>query len=87
MMLKQRRIGSATPSKTINYGLSILDSLGIQLGLMLRGRPWMRLLIVFYIIVLHLFVFVVLYSHHNQIHDDHYNQSGLPLANSIVARP
>ena len=59
-----------TSYKSINYGISVFDRIGLEFAHVLRNRPWMRLLIVFYIIVLHLWCGIVLHFSMNHVEDD-----------------
>ena len=56
--------------KPLNYGLSAIDRMGLELGRVMRNKPWLRVLIVFYIIVLHLWCFIVLHFSMNFGEDD-----------------
>merc|ERR1712228_602358 len=47
--------------KSLDYGISVFDRIGLELGRVMRNKPWIRVLIVFYIIVLHLWCFIVLH--------------------------
>ena len=49
-----------------NKAINILDSMGSQLSRVLRRRPFARLGIIFYVLMLHLWVVFVLYHffHH-----------------------
>ena len=59
-----------TSYKSINYGISVFDRIGLEFAHVLRNKPWMRLLIVFYIIVLHLWCGIVLHFSMNHVEDD-----------------
>ena len=59
-----------TSYKSINYGINVFDRIGLEFAHVLRNKPWMRLLIVFYIIVLHLWCGIVLHFSMNHVEDD-----------------
>merc|ERR1712087_387943 len=50
-----------TKWKAINDSIGVFDRLGLEFAHILRNKPWLRLLIVFYIIILHLWCFLVLH--------------------------
>merc|ERR1719461_492186 len=41
-----------TSYKSLDYGISVFDRIGVELGRVMRNKPWLRVLIVFYIIAL-----------------------------------
>lgn len=62
-----------TKWKTINDSIGVFDRLGLEFAHVLRNKPWLRLLIVCYIIVLHLWCFLVLhFSLSSEQDDQHY---------------
>jgi len=62
-----------TKWKAINDSIGIFDRLGLEFAHVLRNKPWLRLLIVFYIIILHLWCFMVLHFSLNFEQDEqHY---------------
>eukprot|EP01083_Nonionella_stella_P001210 3536_1 len=62
-----------TSYKSINYGIGVFDRIGLEFAHVLRNRPWIRLMIVFYIIVLHLWCFIVLHFSMNFSEDDEHH--------------
>jgi len=50
-----------TAWKTINRGIGIFDKIGLEFAHILRNKPWVRLLILFYVLILHLWCFLVLH--------------------------
>jgi len=62
-----------TKWKAVNDSIGLFDRLGLEFAHVLRNKPWLRLLIVFYIIVLHLWCFMVLHFSLNFEQDEqHY---------------
>merc|ERR1712083_533145 len=50
-----------TSWQTINEGIGIFDKIGLEFAHILRNKPWVRLLILFYVLILHLWCFLVLH--------------------------
>jgi len=71
--LRRRRGGfqltaeGPTSSPTLNMGINILDSLGAQLAVLMRRHMAVRSGFITYILLLHLWVFVILYHWHHSI--------------------
>jgi len=59
-----------TKWKTINDGIGIFDKIGLEFAHILRNKPWVRLLILFYVLILHLWCFLVLHFSLNFEQDD-----------------
>ena len=59
-----------TSWQTINDGIGIFDKIGLEFAHILRNKPWVRLLILFYVLILHLWCFLVLHFSLNFEQDD-----------------
>lgn len=57
-------------TKKVKRAANQLDQLGIRLILFLRRYPAVRLAVLFYAIVLHLWTFIVLFTHTPEIHSN-----------------
>mmetsp|Transcript_2756 Transcript_2756/g.5197 ORF Transcript_2756/g.5197 Transcript_2756/m.5197 type:complete len:671 (+) Transcript_2756:32-2044(+) len=67
VMMKRK---SFTSYKSIDSGLAVFDRIGLEFTHVLRNKPWIRLLVVMYIIVLHLWCGLVLHFSMNHVEDD-----------------
>ncbi len=57
-------------TKKVKRAANQLDQLGVRLTILLRRYPAVRLAVLFYAIVLHLWTFIVLFTHTPEIHSN-----------------
>ncbi|CAF1274132.1 unnamed protein product [Didymodactylos carnosus] len=65
-------------AKKVKRAVSELDKLGIRLGVFLRRYPIVRLGVLFYAILLHAWVLLVLFTYKPETHDTNYQPPSLP---------
>ncbi|ETO03839.1 hypothetical protein RFI_33563, partial [Reticulomyxa filosa] len=63
--------------------LQCLDQIGVKFYLLLRTSQWVRIIIIAYLIIIHLWIFILIFSHHNILELQEHKHIGPQQSNSI----